>query len=69
MNGQRLTKASWVLVVARIALAALTPPIVDVAGALPINLEQDLNGKENRYGFIAHVDVGREYVQKTIKSG
>ena len=69
MNGQGLTKASWVLVVARIALLALTPPIVDVAGALPINLEQDLNENENRYGFIAHVDVGRKNVQKTIKSG
>ena len=36
------TKAGWILVVARVALVALTPPIVDMARALTINLAQVL---------------------------
>ena len=35
-----LTEAGWVLVVTRVALAALTTPIVHVARALAINLGQ-----------------------------
>ena len=47
-NVKCITKAGWVLVEARVTLVALTPPIVDVAGALTVNLAQVFDENENR---------------------